>query len=76
MHGMKRTVTKRRGVDMKINSLAKMYHDQLYRYLNTSLVKKQELKALSNHDTPDYIVHLSPEALRLHREHVAKSTNP
>jgi hypothetical protein len=53
-----------------------MYHDHMYRYLNTSLVKKQELKALSNHATPDYIVHLSPEALRLHREHVAKSTNP
>ena len=61
---------------MKIHSLQQMYHDRFYHLVNPNHPVPNTLKHLADHATPDYIVHLSPEAVRLHREHVAKSTNP
>jgi len=61
---------------MIVKSLAKMYHDQFYHRVNPNHPIRHVHNNLANHSTPDYVVHLSPEALRLHREHVAKSANP
>ena len=58
---------------MKINSLAKLYHDRFYHSITPNWPAATALKHPADHSTPDYIVHLSPEALRLHRAHVALS---
>jgi len=57
---------------MKIQSLDKMYHDRLYHYANNHHVNANTDNGCNKLNKSDYIVHLSPEALRLHKEDLEK----
>jgi uncharacterized protein YjbK len=56
---------------MKINPLTKMYHDRLYHPNHHAKANTKTHQA--NHYTPDYVLHLSPEALRLYKLHLQKN---
>jgi hypothetical protein len=49
-----------------------MYHDRLYHYANNHHVNANTNSGCNKLNKLDYIVHLSPEALRLHKEDLEK----
>ena len=60
-------------MSMRIESLAHIYRDRMYQ-ANSHHVKANTHTNPSyfSYGSPDYVLHLSPEALRLHNEHLKK----
>ena len=59
-------------MSMRIESLAKIYHDRMYHHANTQHINPHANHSYVSYGSPDYVLHLSPEALRLHKEHLEK----
>jgi hypothetical protein len=57
---------------MRIESLAHIYRDRMYHHANTQHINTHTSHSYFSYGSPDYVLHLSPEALRLHNEHLKK----